>query len=129
MLNQVTLIGNIGNAPEIRSTQAGRSVANASLATSERWTDNDGNRQEHTEWHDLRVWGKRAETFAEIVSRGRQICVQGRLRTDQWHDRKTGEKRSKKVIVVDSFHLLGKRPDTQDAPAGAGAGADEVDPF
>jgi single-strand DNA-binding protein len=80
-VNTVTLIGNLGQAPELRSTQSGLKVANFSVATNENWVGKTGDKQTRTEWHRVVVWGKLAETCSQYLSKGRQVHVEGTLRT------------------------------------------------
>jgi single-strand DNA-binding protein len=109
MLNKVFLIGNLGRDPEVRSTQSGQPVASFSLATTRRWRDREGNRQEHTEWHNIVCWGKQAEIAGQYLTKGKQVFVEGRLQTRSWDDRNSGEKRYKTEIVCDNFQMLGGR--------------------
>jgi single-strand DNA-binding protein len=109
MLNKVFLIGNLGRDPEVRSTQSGQPVASFSLATSRRWKDREGNRQEHTEWHNIVCWGKLAEVAGQYLNKGKQVFVEGRLQTRSWDDRNTGEKRFRTEIVCENFQMLGSR--------------------
>jgi single-strand DNA-binding protein len=111
MVNKVILIGRLGRDPELRYTQGGQPVANFSLATNERWTSKDGEKQERTEWHRIVVWGKTAETCSEYLSKGRQIYVEGRLQTREWED-KEGNKRSTTEVNANTVQFLGARGDT-----------------
>ena len=81
-VNKVLLIGNLGKDPEVRFTPTGRAVAKFPLATSEVWNDNEGQRQERTEWHNIDLWGKQAESLSEYLVKGKQVYVEGRLQTD-----------------------------------------------
>lgn len=113
MLNKVILIGNLGRDPEIRTTQSGQTVAQLRVATSRRWRDRDGNRQEQTEWHDIVCWGRQAEVAGQYLTRGKLISVEGRLQTRSWDDQQTGQKRYRTEIVCDNFQMLGSRGDNQ----------------
>ena len=130
MINKAILVGNLGRDPEIRSTASGRPVANFSVATNRRWTDRDGNRQEQTEWHNIVCFGRLAEVAGQYLSRGRQVYVEGRIQTNSWEDRQTGETRYRTEIVCDNFQMLGQRGDTgggggyQNQSYGRGAPAD-----
>jgi single-strand DNA-binding protein len=116
MVNKVILIGNLGRDPEVRSTPSGQSVASFTLATSRRWKDKNGQRQEQTEWHQIVVWGKQAEIAGQYLTKGKQIFLEGRLQTRSWDDRQTGEKRYRTEVVCDNFQMLGSR--------GGGGGGD-----
>ena len=72
-VNKALLIGNLGKDPEVRFTASGRAVARFPVATSEVWTDAEGQRQERTEWHNVVVWGKQAETCGQYLAKGRQV--------------------------------------------------------
>ncbi len=129
MINKVILVGNLGRDPEIRSTASGKPVANLSLATNRRWKDRDGNRQEHTEWHRIVVFGRQAEIAGEFLSRGRQIYVEGRIQTRSWEDGQTGETKYSTEVVCENFQMLGGRGGNGAAapapPASASNGAPE----
>ncbi len=112
MLNKVILIGNLGRDPEVRTTQSGQSVANFSVATTRRWRDRDGNRQEETEWHYIVCWGRQAEIAGQYLTRGRLVSVEGRLQTRSWDDQQTGQKRYRTEVICDNFQMLGGRGDS-----------------
>lgn len=127
-VNKVILIGNLGKDPEVRFTSTGRAVANFPIATSEVWTDADGNRQERTEWHNIIVWGKQGETCGQYLAKGRQVFVEGSIRTRSYDD-KTGTKRYVTEIVAQRIRFLGggggsrMAPETEsasDEPQGGG---------
>jgi single-strand DNA-binding protein len=106
VLNKVFIIGNLGKDPEVRFTSNGRAVAKFPVATSERWTDQDGNKQERTEWHNVVVWGKQAETCGQYLSKGRQVFIEGSVRSRQYDD-KDGNKRYITEIVARDVRFLG----------------------
>ena len=121
-VNRVILVGNLGRDAELRYTPGGAAVANFSLATTETWTDkNSGQRQEHTEWHRVDVWGKQAETLQEYLLKGRQIYVEGSLRTRQWDDR-DGNKRYSTDIRANRVVLLGRGDGSGRHAEGDGSG-------
>jgi len=109
-INKVILVGRLGADPEIRYTQGGAGVANFNMATSESWTDKEGQKQEKTEWHRVVVWGKMAEICAQYLQKGRQVYVEGRLQTRQWDD-KDGNKRYTTEIVANTVQFLDKGSD------------------
>jgi single-strand DNA-binding protein len=115
-LNKVMLIGNLGKDPEVRYTADGSAVANFTLATSEMWTDKSGNRQDRTEWHNIVAWGKLADISKRFLAKGRQVYVEGRIRTRDWDD-KDGNKRRTTEIVATQMVLLGSRPQGMEAGA------------
>lgn len=105
-LNRVTLIGNLGQDPELRHTQGGQAVLNLRLAVSESWVDRDGERKERTEWCGVIIWGKRGEALSRILGKGDRICIEGRLQTRSW-EAKEGGKRYVTEIVASNVVLLG----------------------
>jgi single-strand DNA-binding protein len=137
-VNKVFLIGNLGRDPEVRYTPAGKAVGRFPLATGEMWTDADGNRQERTEWHNIVVWGKQAETCSQYLSKGRQVFVEGSIRSRAYDD-KDGNRRYITEIIAQRVQFLGARgaeagapapPSVADESPSQPAGADEDDiPF
>lgn len=119
MVNKVILIGNLGADPEMSYTQSGTAKASMRLATTEKWTDKEGSKQEHTEWHRVICWGRLAEICGEYLSKGRQIYVEGKVQTREWED-KEGNKRWTTEIVAFSMQMLGVK-------GGSGGGAPHVD--
>jgi len=115
MINKVILVGNVGRDPEMRSTQSGTRLATTSLATNERRRDADGNWTDHTEWHRLVAWGRTAEIFEQYVKKGRQLYIEGVLRTREWEGQ-DGQKRRTTEIHVREMKLLGGRQDGGGAP-------------
>jgi single-strand DNA-binding protein len=106
VVNKVILIGNLGKDPEVRFTPNGRALAKFSVATSERWTDQQGQKQERTEWHNVVVWGKQAETCGQYLAKGRQVFVEGSIRTRSYDD-KDGNKKYITEIVARDVRFLG----------------------
>ena len=107
-VNKVILIGNLGADPELKYTPNGAAVANLSLATIDTWKDNDGNKQERTEWHRVIVWKKLAEITAEYLKKGSKVYFEGRLQTRSWED-KDGVKRYTTEVVADNMVMLGQK--------------------
>jgi len=138
MVNKVILVGNLGKDPEVRYTSGGQAVANLRIATSRSWTDKQsGQRKEETEWHDVEVWGKQAEQCGEFLAKGRQVYVEGRLKTDKWQDKQSGQDRFRVKVVADTVRFLGgggrgaARPAPEEAggpPAGFEEGPSEPAP-
>ena len=104
-VNKVILIGNLGADPELRYTASGTAVAKFRIATSETFTDRQGARQERTEWHRITAWGKLAEICGQYLSKGRQVYIEGRIRSDTWEQE--GVKRYSYEIVADVMRMLG----------------------
>jgi single-strand DNA-binding protein len=109
-VNKVIIVGHLGGDPELKYTSSGQAVARFNVATSENWTDKQGQKQERTEWHRVVVWGKLGEVCGKHLSKGRQAYVEGRLQTRQWEDQQ-GQKRYTTEVVANTVQFLG--------PAGA----------
>ena len=120
-LNKVTLIGNLGNDPEVRSTTGGNRVATFSLATSRSWNDAGGVKQEKTEWHRCVVWNTKNSQLADIVEKyvkkGDKIYVEGRIEYRQWQDKENQTRYSTEINVRELLMLGG-------APGGGRSGSD-----
>ena len=128
-VNKVTLIGNLGNDPEVRYGASGNAVANVSLATTESWRDKDsGEQQEKTEWHRVVFFGKLAEIVGEYLKKGRQVYVEGRLQTNKWQD-KEGNDRYTTQIVANEMQMLGSKDNNLNnqsfSPSNSTASAEE----
>ena len=106
-VNKVILIGHLGKDPEMKFTQGGMPVAKFTLATNERQKDKDGNWQERTEWHNIVAFQRTAEIVGEYLRKGRQVYIEGSLRTGSWDDKETGKKMYKTDILVNDLVLLG----------------------
>ena len=105
-VNRVMLIGNLGKDPEVRFTGSGRAVARFPIATSEVWNDQEGQRQERTEWHNVVVWGKQAESCGQYLAKGRQVYIEGSIRTRQYDD-KEGNRRYMTEVIAQRVQFLG----------------------
>ena len=112
-LNKVTLIGNLGNDPEVRSTTGGNRVATFSLATSRSWNDASGAKQEKTEWHRCVVWNTKSSQLADIVEKyvkkGDKLYVEGRIEYRQWQDKENQTRYSTEINVRELIMLGGGR--------------------
>ena len=116
-LNKVMLIGNLGRDPEIRYSQQGTAMVNFSIATSEQWTDkNTGEKQEKTEWHNIKVFGRQAEVCEKYLSKGSKVFVEGKLQTRNYE--KDGQTHYITEIVVFNFQFLGGKQDAQGGGGG-----------
>ncbi len=105
-VNKVILVGNLGKDPEVRFTPSGRAVSKFSLATTDSWTDQESGRQERTEWHNIVVWGKQAENCGQYLAKGRQVYIEGAIRSRSYDD-KDGNKRYITEIVAQRVQFLG----------------------
>jgi single-strand DNA-binding protein len=109
-VNKVILIGRLGADPEMRYASSGAAVANFNMATSSNFTDKNGQKTERTEWHRVVAFGKLAEICGEYLAKGKQVYIEGRLRTRDWEDR-DGNKRKTTEIVATSMQMLGAAGD------------------
>lgn len=119
-VNKAILIGNLGKDPELKYTPSGVAVCNFSLATTRTWNDKDGNRQEKTEWHNIKIWRRQAEIAAEYLKKGKQVYIEGRIETRSWEQ--DGQTRYMTEIIVDRFQMLGRRDDSEGG-GGGGTGS------
>lgn len=115
-VNKAILIGNLGRDVELRYTPSGQPIANFTLATTERWNDKNGQRQERTEWHNIVAWGRLGELANQYLKKGRSAYIEGRISTRSWDDR-DGNKKYRTEIIANTIQFLGA------APGGAGTGA------
>ena len=142
-VNKVILVGNLGRDPEMRYMPSGDAIANFSIATTDTWKDKQGQKQERTEWHRISMFGKLAEIAGQYLKKGSQVYIEGRLQTQKWVDKETGEERQRTEIVADRMQMLGGRstaseneqpsvqeqkPNEQNVPAGFDDFEDDI-PF
>jgi single-strand DNA-binding protein len=135
-VNKVILIGNLGADPETRYTQSGGAITTIKIATTDSWKDKTtGEQQERTEWHRVKFFGRLAEIAGEYLKKGRQVYVEGSLRTDKYTD-KEGIERYTTDIMGNEMQMLGgnpggagegggmarERPERSSAPRGGGGG-------
>jgi len=125
-LNKVTLIGNLGSDPEVRSTSNGSKVATLSVATSNQWKDKSGEKQEKTEWHRVVLWNSQYRKLADVAEqyckKGDKIYVEGAIEYRSWQDRE-GQTRYTTEIKANEVILLGGRGSSEGAPSRASAPA------
>ena len=120
-VNKVILVGTLGKDPEVRYSQAGAAMTSVSVATNESWKDKvTGEKQERTEWHRVKFFGRLAEIAGEYLKKGSQVYIEGSLRTEKYTDKQGVEKYSTDIIASE-MQMLGGRPE------GAGGGADRGD--
>ena len=99
-LNKAIVVGNVTQDPELKSLPSGVQVTNFSVATNRVYNDKDGNKQEQTEFHNIVVFGRQAETSAQYLNKGQQVMVEGRLQTRSWEDQ-NGTKKYRTEIIAD----------------------------
>src|SRR4051795_7396576 len=121
-VNKVILIGNLGAKPELKYLPSGQAVCELRLATTEKFTDKNQQKQERTEWHSVVVWGKTGENCAQYLDKGRQVYIEGRLQTRSWDDKNSGEKRYMTEIVANTVQCLGGGPGSGEAGGGGAPG-------
>jgi single-strand DNA-binding protein len=118
-VNKVIIVGNLGADPETRYTGSGTAITSLRLATSEAWKDKTtGEKQERTEWHRVKLFGKLAEIAGEYLKKGRQVYIEGSLRTDKYTD-KDGVERYSTDIIASEMQMIGGNPDGGSKPAQA----------
>jgi single-strand DNA-binding protein len=118
-VNKVILLGRLGADPEIRYTSNGTAVANFRIATSERWTNQNGEKEERTEWHRIVAFGKLGEICGEYLAKGKQVYIEGRLQTRTWEDRDKNQRTTTEIIAT-AMQMLGS--------AGGGKATDKEEP-
>ena len=128
-VNKVILVGNLGKDPEVRFTPSGQAVAKFPIATTDSWMDQEGKRQERTEWHNIVVWGKQGENCGQYLAKGRQVYIEGAIRSRSYDD-KDGNKRYITEIVAQRVQFLGSGGGsggrgTQHEGGGSGGGFDD----
>ena len=105
-VNKVILVGNLGADPEVKSLPNGMTVANFRMATTENWVNRSGEKTTNTEWHRIVAFGRLAEICEKYLHKGKQVYVEGRIRTRSWDD-KDGNKRTTTEIVATQMQMLG----------------------
>ncbi|HUY13160.1 MAG TPA: single-stranded DNA-binding protein [Terriglobia bacterium] len=117
-VNKVILIGRLGKDPEVKYTQGGAPVAKFSLATDEVFKDRAGEQQRRTEWHNIVAWNRLAEICGEYLTKGKQVYIEGSIRSRQWEDQ-SGAKRTTVEIIARDMKMLGSKADSEKTPATA----------
>ena len=122
-LNKVMLMGNLTRDVELRHTGSNTAVGNFGLAVNRRYKTKDGDQKEETTFVDCEAWGRTAEVMGQYLAKGRPVLIEGRLKLDEWEDKKDGSKRSKLRVVVENFQFV----DSGSGGGGGGAGASTTD--
>ncbi|HLS83730.1 MAG TPA: single-stranded DNA-binding protein [Arenimonas sp.] len=118
-VNKVILVGNLGNDPDVKYTQSGMAVTTLSLATTSVRKDREGNVQERTEWHRIKLFGKLGEIAGEYLRKGRQVYIEGSIRYDKFTGQ-DGQERYITEIIADEMQMLGSGGEGGDRPSRAG---------
>jgi len=105
-LNKVTLIGNLGSAPEIKTTNQGVKLARFSIAVTEKFRDSNNQKQEKTQWFTIILWRRLAEIAEQFLSKGSMVYIEGKLENSSWDDEKTGEKKHKTEVHGLNMQML-----------------------
>lgn len=124
-VNKAIVVGNLGKDPEVRFTQSGRAWARFPVATTETWMDQDNSRQERTEWHNIVVWGKQAESCGQYLAKGRQVYIEGSIRSRSYDDQE-GNKRYITEINAQRVQFLGGRTGQSLENDGGGDGFEKL---
>jgi single-strand DNA-binding protein len=111
-LNKAMVIGNLTRDPEARTTPNGQSVTSFSVATSHKWTNAEGQKQEKTEFHNIVAWGKLGEICAQYLGKGRKVYIEGRLQTRDWTGQ-DGVKRYRTEIIAENMIMLDRAPESR----------------
>ena len=117
-VNKAVILGNVGDDPSIRYMPNGKAVANFTVATSEQWKDQQGQKQERVEWHRCTAYDKLAEIIGEYVKKGSKLYLEGKLQTRKWQDQQ-GQDRYTTEIIVNEMQMLDGRPAGTRPPAQA----------
>ena len=121
-LNKAILIGNLTRDPELRSLPSGVKVCSFSIATNRVWKDKNGARQESTDYHNVVVFGRQAETVAQYMKKGSSMLVEGRIQTRSWEDKTSGEKKYRTEVVADRTQFGPKNSGGSAGGANGGTG-------
>lgn len=114
-VNKVILIGNLGNPPEVAFTPGGVAIATFSIATSEQWKDKKtGEDMKKTQWHNIKVFNKPAETAGEYLKKGSKVYIEGSLDYEKWTDKETGQERNKTIIKCIHMQMLDKKGESNE---------------
>ncbi|MDO8618303.1 MAG: single-stranded DNA-binding protein [Candidatus Uhrbacteria bacterium] len=116
-LNRSQLIGNVTRDPEFRTTATGQNVCTFGVATNMQWTDQQGQKQQRAEFHNIVAWGKLAEICHQYLGKGRRVFVEGRLQTREW-EAQDGAKKNRTEIVAENMIMLDRAPAGQSPVTG-----------
>ena len=115
-VNKVILVGNLGADPEIRHLESGSKVANISIATSENYTNRNGERVEQTEWHRVELWDRLAELCEQYLSKGRTVYIEGKIKTNTYQDKEGVTRYDKKIRATNMTFVGGKNEGSDSEP-------------
>jgi single-strand DNA-binding protein len=115
-INKILITGNLTADPELRYTPSGKAVVSASIANNEHYTDAQGQEQKITTFVNLEVWGKPAENFGKLVKKGQELCVDAKLRMDEWTDKQTNARRTRLYLLVENWQFTQYRRQEESTP-------------
>jgi single-strand DNA-binding protein len=121
-LNRAQIIGNLTRDPEVRTTPTGQSVANFGVATTRVWTDDAGQKQEKTEFHNVVAWRRLAEICGQYLTKGKKVYIEGHLQTRDW-ETQDGQKRQRTEIIAENLIMLSPPPQGAGSTGSYGAHA------
>jgi single-strand DNA-binding protein len=107
-MQKTLLIGYLGKDPEMKYIPSGTAIATFTIASTERWKNSAGEPQEHTEWFNIKAFGKRAEVITEHLHKGSRIFLEGRQRTESWDDKQSSGKKYRTYVYADKIEFLGE---------------------
>lgn len=125
-INKVILFGNLTRDPELKALPSGMNVVNFSIATNRVFRDREGKKQEQTEFHNIVVFGRQADTVAQYMKKGSSVFIEGRLQTRSWEDKTSGEKKYRTEVIADRVQFGPKSSGSGSGNGGNGAKKDEV---
>jgi|SRR5947209_2441609 len=125
-INKIILVGNLGRDPEMRYTPSGKAVTSFSIAVSRNYRSQDGEQREETEWFNVSCWDRLAEVANQYLAKGRQVYIEGRLRSRSYEDR-NGEKRFSLDVTATELQMLGQRGEGAETAAGPATEATDLD--
>jgi len=116
-INKAILIGHLGKDPEVRFTPSGQVVASFSMATTRKWKDKDGQKQEQTDWHNIVIWGKQAEIAKEWLHKGDTLYIEGRIQNRSYDDKEGNKRYISEIVVFDMQFIKIKGKGSGDGPS------------
>ncbi len=129
MINKAIIIGNLAADPEVRYTQGGTAVASFSVATTERWKDKGGNKQESTEWHKIVAWANLADFCGNYLGKGNRVYIEGKIQTRKWQDQSGTDKYTTEIVAKEVKNLSPRDYTDSGDQGGSGGGTGEDVPF
>lgn len=120
-INKAILIGNLGAKPEVRYVSQDRPVATFNLATTETYKNKEGQRVDSTEWHSIEMWDGLARIADQYLDKGSKVYIEGKIKTDKWEDKETGQPKSRTKILALNMTMLSPRNETNQSSSSESA--------